>query len=410
MIRLSSIQKSFYSSTTAAIGLMLWTGLSLQSCNGDDDKLFSGFTQCNLPVMVVGPHGTTVWEIAEQKDCLPTDDVHLVANTLQHEYALDTANDKAYVMSLNRGLRRVGVEGVNDAELPVLHKPLLRDIYEHNTSSGSVGRLSIQYHANDVVVDGKLAFIADGSNGLTVYDLSRAPSTPLIDESYVVGNIGGGTQSQSPLGHATSLKLWNDTTTGTKYALVASGHAGIGVVDVTDATNMALVKVFEPIKIEEDEPGVFKYGKADGKSVDVLVVDKYAYFSYDSFGIVAYRIEDLIKPLPEGMDPAKIWSPGTIGERPVSIARFKLQDSMLGGNDELADLSGGAQGMFAHKVRGKHLFYVAHYAAGVAKIDWTNVANPMLVQHAGTAATAADAGMVNGHAYVADAAGALVLK
>lgn len=397
MTRLSTIQKSFYSSTTAVIGLIFWTSLSLQSYN--DDELFSDSTQCNIPIMA---DGTTARKITDKKACPPTNEVHLVGNTYQNDYA---ANDKAYMKSLSRDLHRVGISDINDAEEPMLLKPLLNDIYEHNAGSG----LSMQDQAYDVVLDGNLAFVADGSNGLTVYDLSKDPSTPLTDESYVVGNIGAGTQSQPPLGHATSLKLWNDTTTGKKYAFVASGQAGIGVVDVTDATNMALVKVFEPIKIEVEEPGVFKYGKADGKSVDVLVVDKYAYFTYDSFGIVVYRIEDLIKPLPEGMNPTEIWSPGTIGERPISIARFKLQDSMLGGNDELADLSGGAQSMFAHKVGGKHLFYVTHDPAGVAKIDWTNVANPMLVQHADTAGAAADVEVMNGRTYVAGGTRALVL-
>lgn len=381
----------------------------------------------NLLFLADGPHGMTVWKIADEKGCFPTDDVHLIANTLQDEYAvdtgteiinptphaydviLDTANDKAYVMSLSRGLRRVDVDGINDAKVPVLLKPLLSDIYEHNTGSGSVGGLSMQDHAYDVVIDGNLAFVADGSNGLTVYDISKDPSTPLIDESYVVGNIGGETTSQPPLGHATGVKLWKDAASGKKYAFVASGHAGIGVVDVTDAADMVLVKVFEPVKIEEEEPGVFKYGKADGKSVDVLVVDQYVYFTYDSFGMVVYTIADLIKPLPDGMDPTKIWTPGTIGERPEAVARFKLQDSLLGGSDELADLSGGAQGMFAHKVGGKHLFYVAYDAAGVAKIDWSNVANPKLVQHANTAGAAADVEVVNGRAYVADGAGGLVL-
>lgn len=391
MIKLSTIKKFFYSSTTAAIGLMFWASLSLQSCNGVDDGLFSG---------------TTLWGE------YTVDTGMEIVNPGQHAYdvILDSANDKAYMKSLSRGLHRVGIDGINDAEEPMLLKPLLNEIYEHNAGSGGVGGLSMQDHAYDVVLDGNLAFVADGSNGLTVYDLTMDPSTALINESYVVGNIGAGTQSQSPpLGQATGLKLWSDMATGKKYAFVASGHAGIGVVDVTDATNMALVKVFEPIKIEEEEPGVFIYGKADGKSVDVLVVDKYAYFTYDSFGIVVYRTEDLIKPLPEGMNPAKIWSPGTIGERPVSIARFKLQDSMLGGNDELADLRGGAQGMFAHKVGGKHLFYVAHDAAGVAKIDWSNVANPKLVQRTDTASAAADIEVVNGRAYVADGSGGLVL-
>jgi hypothetical protein len=194
---------------------------------------------------------------------------------------------------------------------------------------------------------------------------------------------------------------------------VASGHAGIGVVDVTDAANMVLIKVFEPIKTEyhEELDGSLsaQYNKADGKSVDVLIVDDHAYFTYDSFGVLAYRIVDLVKPLPAGMDPTDIWERGEIGERPVAVARFKLQDPTLSGSADLADLGGGAQGMFFQNARGKHFFYVAYDSAGVAKIDWTDVANPVLVQHADTAGNASDVEVASARVFVADGGGGLVI-
>ena len=389
----------------------------------------------SLLFLADGPHGMTVWNIADAENCIPTDDVHLLANTLQDEYPVDTGtevinpaphahdvvldveNQKAFVMSQSRGLRRVGVDGIDvaTAEIPVLLNPLLTDIYEHNMTDGSIGGLHMQDHVYDVALDGNLAFVADGSNGLTVYDLSKDPSAPLIDSSYFVGNIGGATDSKPLLGHATAVKLWRDTADASnirKYAFVAAGHSGIGVVDVTDAANMTLLKVFEPIKTEvheEDGTVTEHHNKADGKSVDVLIVDEHAYFTYDSFGVLAYKITDLIKPLPEGMDPTDIWERGEIGERPVAVARFKLQDPLLGGSEELADLSGGAQGMYVLNLAGKHYFYVAYDSAGVAKIDWTDAANPLLVQHANTAGNASDVEIVNGRAYIADGAGGLVL-
>ena len=95
----------------------------------------------------------------------------------------------------------------------------------------------------------------------------------------------------------------------------------------------------------------------------------------NSFGVLAYRIADLIKPLPAGMDPTDIWERGEIGERPIAVARFKLQDPALFGSAELTDLGGGAQGMFTMNTGDKQLFYVAYDSAGVAKIDWTEVAD-----------------------------------
>ncbi len=41
-----------------------------------------------------GPHGMTVWQIADGETCLATEDVHLVANTLQDEYPVDGPSDQ----------------------------------------------------------------------------------------------------------------------------------------------------------------------------------------------------------------------------------------------------------------------------------------------------------------------------
>ena len=377
-----------------------------------------------------GPHGMTIWQIADGETCLATEDVHLVANTLQDEYpvttdagvtinptphaydvvldldTLDTENPQAYVLSQSRGLRRVDTAATDIEVPPVLLQTELSDIYEHNTDDGeSVGGLKMQDHAYDVALDGNLAFVADGSNGLTVYDIGQAPTV-------VVGNVGGTTRAKPLLGHATAVKLWRDVENDRKYAFVAAGHAGIGVVDVTDAANMVLIKVFEPVKTEvHEEDGVItpQYNKADGKSVDVLIVDDHAYFTYDSFGVLAYTIADLIKPLPEGMDPTDIWERGEIGERPIAVARFKLQDPELGGSAELADLGGGSQGMRFLNTGDEYFFYVAYDSAGVAKINWTDVANPVLDQHANTAGNASDVEVANRCVYVADGGGGLVI-
>jgi hypothetical protein len=367
-----------------------------------------------------GPHGMTVWQFADAEKCLPLDEMRLLANTLQDEYpigdinptphaydvVLDASKRQAYVLSQSRGLRRVDTAAISSGEIPVLLQTKLSDIYEHNTDDGdSVARLRMQDHAYDVALDGNLAFVADGSNGLTVYDIGQPPTT-------VVDNIGGETRAKPALGHATAVKLWRGGAKNRKYAFVASGHAGIGVVDVTDATNMVLVKVFEPVKTEtHEEDGVVtaQYNKADGKSVDVLIVGEHAYFTYDSFGVLAYRIADLIKPLPAGMDPTDIWERGEIGERPIAVARFKLQDPELFGSAELTDLNGGAQGMFTMNTGDKQLFYVAYDSAGVAKIDWTDVASPVLVQHIDTAGNASDVAVASTHVFVADGGGGLVI-
>jgi hypothetical protein len=386
-----------------------------------------------------GPHGMSAWKTADGL-CYPysTDDVHLVANTLQDEYpelnteglivyptphaydvVLDIEKHSALVLSQSLGMRRLTVtdvqQGLGEPGTPLLLAPAYPDdIFEHSVDAGSLGDISRQDHAYDVVVRDNLAFVSDGSNGLTVYDLNVVPDyiTPTAD--HIVSNLGAGTGNPL-LGRATAAELWTDPNTGTEYAFVAAGHAGIAVVDISDIGNMVLLKRFEPIKVGDEE----EVGKADGRSVDVKVVGDYAYFTYDSFGIVAYRIDDpdpavhdLISPLPEGTDPTQIWRPGganSFDYRPEAVARFKLQDETLGGWPELAGWRGGALGMTTHNAGGKQLFYVAYGDAGVIKINWTNPAAPVLEQHVNTVGDALDVTVVNGRAYVADSGGGIAL-
>ncbi len=377
----------------------------------------------NLIFLADGPHGVSTWRVADEL-CYPSDNVHLVANTLQseypvtvdgvtinpaphaHEVVLDLAHNSALVMSQSRGLRRVAI-ATGRVGGPRLAYPADTDIYEHNKDEGNVADfLHMQDHAYSVALKGNLAFTADGSNGLTVYDLSKNPTDVNNSNGYVVANIGGNTDSQPDLGRASGVALWNDANTGIEYAFVAAGSRGIAVVDVTNVreNNMTLVKIFEPIKMEDEHAG-----KADGKSVAVEIVGDHAFFTYDSFGVVAYSIADLIKPLPEGMDPQHIWEPGEIGERPIAAARFKLQDPAFFGSAELSEWSGGSVGMDVVTVNDRNLFYVAYGDAGVVKIDWTDPTAPQLLEHANTVGFASDVAVVNGRVYVADGSGGLAL-
>jgi len=379
----------------------------------------------NLLYLGDGPHGMSVWQIADEL-CYPTDDVHLVANTLQSEYPtevngttinpaphahdviLDHATNSALVMSQSRGVRRIEDVSVGTVGSPVLLYPKETDIYEHNKDEGNVvDFLSMQDHAYGAALDGPLAFTADGSNGLTVYDLSKDPTDSTNSNGFVVANIGGDTNSQPDLGRASDVALWDDTSTGTAYAFVAAGSRGIAVVDVTNVqdNNMTLIKIFEPIKMEGD-----KVGKADGKSVAVKIVGDHVFFTYDSFGVVCYSIDDLIAPLPEGVDPQKIWEKnGDDDHRPVALARFKLQDTSFFGSADLAGWGGGAAGMDVVRVNGRDFIYVAYGDAGVIKIDWTDPTTPVLMEHANTVGFASDVVVINGRAYVADGGGGLTL-
>jgi hypothetical protein len=391
-----------------------------------------------------GPHGLSVWKIADE-DCIPTDDVGLVANTLQDEYdvtnssgetvyptphafdvVLDTVAQKAMVLSQSLGLRLVSTTeveaGQGDVGSPLLLQPdYPDDIYEHNVETGNVDSKLInrQDHAYDVFVKDNLAFVADGSSGITVYDLNSVPDYITPTGDHIVGTIGADTGNPL-LGRTTGLKLWTDEESGESYAFVAAGHAGIGVVNITNITNsslprderMTLVKIFEPIKMEDD-----KVGKADGRSVDVQIVDDHAFFTYDSFGVVSYAIADLIEPVPVGVESSDLWrkTPDNDGDglpddyRPVAVYRFKLQDPALGGLAELEGWGGGALGMTSLQVEDQVFFYIGYGSAGVVKLDWTDPAAPEVLQHINTVGESMDVTVINGRIYVADNMGGIAL-
>ncbi|RII26028.1 MAG: hypothetical protein CXR30_17865 [Geobacter sp.] len=372
-----------------------------------------------------GPHGISAWSIVDGNG-YPTDNIHLVANTLQDEYpeiyngvtvyppshaanvVFDSTHQVAWASCSSNGLRRVDISKV-EAGQGAIGAPLLlpltpTDLFEHNGLFGTVKGLQYQDHSYDVEIKGNYAYTADGSNGLTVYDITKDPT--VMNSGFVVSNIGQIVDEKPPLGTASGIALWTNPATGKSYAFVAAGPRGVGVVDTTDVLNMQLVKVFEPIKLEEG-----KVGAADGQSVDVKVVGDYAYFSYDSFGVVCYRLSDLIAPLPAGILPTEVWSKDTIGTlvydyRPVAVSRFKLQ--LVPGYEAWA---GGAVKMDYTLVNNKLVFYVAFAEAGLLKIDWTDPVNPVLAGIAPTVGECSAVTISNGRLYVADgSAGMLFFK
>jgi hypothetical protein len=408
----------------------------------------------------------SVWRIAD--GLTPIDELRLVANTLADEYATSPDGvqptphafkvafgsdpNQAYVMSQSLGMRRINVSAVTSGSAQV-GAPAILDatggIFEHGGTDTKVGPVEVigQDHAYGVTFSGKYAIVADGDNGLTVYDTTKNPA----DGDHVVGNLGdseaAGSKGKPPLGRAATVKLWTNATTGSTYAVVAAGAYGISVVDMTaflasglqaDLGIDKLIKTFEPIKSDDDNA----FGAADGKSVDVHIVGDTAYFSYDSYGLVAYRMADLVRPateerplvVPDGQaadvcstitDVTKLSAKqGGVGEcRPTAVGYFKLQ--FQPGYEEL---DGGAlymtpqffpantpyinaAGVRTTSATPRLLFYVAYGDAGVLKLDWSDVAAPSILAIKDVVGGAVGTAINNGRVYVAAGAGGLsVLK
>ena len=367
-----------------------------------------------------GPHGIMAFNLLDSLG-FPSDSVHIVANTLQDEYPMvvngetiypashtvrnvvDLARGTTWAQCVGNGMRGVDIAqveaGLGTAGAPLLMKMQRNDIFEHN-SDFVVKALPFQDKAYDVEFRGNYAYVADGPNGITIYDVTKDPST--ANSGFYVANIGVN-QGEPLLGTASGIELWQNPADGRLYAVIASGPYGVGVVDITDPAAMKIVKVFEPIKIEDGDIGV-----ADGQAIDVEVVGDKAYFTYDSFGVLCYSMADLVNPLPIGVDPINIFLKNLAGTvvydyRPAALAQFKLQ--YVPGYETV---DGGAVRMDYTEQNGRLYFYVAFGAAGLVKIDYTNPTLPLLVERRDTSSEASDITISNGRIYIADGAGGLV--
>ncbi|MEJ2384164.1 MAG: carboxypeptidase regulatory-like domain-containing protein [Xanthomonadales bacterium] len=372
-----------------------------------------------------GPHGITAWKITDDEG-YPTDEVHVVANTLQDEYPIEVDGEWIYpashtvrnvidpdgaftwALSVGNGMRRVPIAaveaGVGAVGAPLLMKLYVEDSFEHNGDLGVVDELNYQDQAYDVEFVGNYAYVADGTNGLTIYDTSQTPDPMDATSGFFVANIGYN-QGSPLLGTASGIELWTDPDDdGKRYAVLACGPNGVGVVDITDVNNLKIVKVFEPIKYEDGD-----LGSADGQAIDVEVVGDIAYFGYDSFGLVAYSMADLVEPVPAGVNPTELFKKRNNGivfydYRPDFLGKFKLQEE-----DGFEDVDGGSVKMAYTQQDGKLFFYAAFGHYGVVKIDYTDPEAPFLEDAVPTASECVDVEIANGRLYVGDHAGGLVL-
>ncbi|MCC6738809.1 MAG: hypothetical protein IT452_07160 [Planctomycetia bacterium] len=368
-----------------------------------------------------GPHGVLAWRIASSGvPGFPK----LVGNSLQsetpvtidgqvvypapHAHGLKVDPETGHLLVLCRtaGLRRVAIAdieaGLHGPGNPLLLAIARSDIYEHKFAEIGHPLVKKQDHAYDAALLGSYAFVADGRNGVTIYDLTKDPSDILGD--FLVANLGGSGKVPMMV-QASAIRFWNEPGTGRQFAFLSAGASGVAVVETTDPLQMRLVKVFEPIKIEAAEEGEEPHvGKADARAVDVFVDAGHAWFSYDSFGVVCYAAEDLVAPLPDGVDPTEIWRKNAFDYRPVAVSQFKL--SAVPGYEAVG---GGALKMAANIAAGRRVLFVAWGEAGLVRLDATDPAAPVFDGLAPTVGECSAVAISGGRLYVGDGAGGLAV-
>ncbi|MCB9717522.1 MAG: hypothetical protein H6712_26985 [Myxococcales bacterium] len=369
-----------------------------------------------------GPHGVSAWALRDEEGN-QVDDIRLVANSIQLEDPVEVDGQTIYPphhawgtvydpqrqvvwsMSQSLGMRRVDVSAVEAGGgapgAPLLLRLGAKDLFEHNGIFGVSEVVSGQDHAYDVEMLGDLAFVADGSNGLTVYDVTQDPTD--VDGGYVVANIGGEKQQKPPLGRTVAIDLWSPPSDeSARYAFMAAGQRGVAVLDVSDLEDLRFIKVFEPIKIEDDN-----VIHADSRAVDVHVVGDHVVYSYSGFGVLVYTIESLIEPVPEGVDPTEIWHSGNMGGtafdyRPETVSEFRLHEQ-----PGFEETDAEALYMEHSEVDGRLVFYIAYGHAGVARLDLSDPTTPVLLEVADTVGEAISVAVSNGRLFVADHEGGI---
>ncbi len=237
-----------------------------------------------------GPHGVMAFNLIDASG-YPTDNVHIVGNTLQDEYpmlvngemiypashtvrnVLDLSRGTTWAQCVGNGMRGVPVDqveaGLGQIGAPILMKLQRNDLFEHNAEEFTIKELNFQDKAYDVEFRGNYAYVADGVNGITIYDVTKDPS--IRTSGYFVGNIGAN-KGEPLLGTTSGIELWQNPADAKQYAIVAAGPYGVGVIDITDPAAMKILKVFEPIKIEDGD-----VGSADGQAIDVEVINDKAF-------------------------------------------------------------------------------------------------------------------------------------
>jgi hypothetical protein len=356
-----------------------------------DHKYIEGFTTTQYKDVL----NTTAWwdTVAGELKLFPLPKLAGTYDTPGYAREIAVAGDHAFVADGSSGLQ---VIDISDPTNPTL-----------------AGTYDTPGTAQGVAVAGDHAFVADGSSGLQVIDISD-PTNPTLAGTY-----------DTP-GNAYGVTVAGD------YAFVADGSSGLQVVDISDPTNPTLAGAYntpgnaQGVAVSGDHAFVADYASglqvidisdstnptlvgtynSPGNAVGVAVSGDHAFVADYSYGLQVIDISDLMTPALAGTydTPGIAWGVAVSGDHTfVADGSFGLQviktscpvsPTLVGAYDT----PGNAYGV---TVAGDYAF-VADRSSGLQVID---INDPTTLTLAGAYNTPGDAlgvAVSGDHAFVAD--------
>jgi hypothetical protein len=277
----------------------------------------------------------------------------------------------------------------------------------------------------DVVVSGNYAYVADGSAGLQIIDISN-PAAPTLVGTYhslgtstvtgaldepvttwfvaVAGNYAYVPDQYSNLRIINISNPASPTLAGTygpmsypkgidvvgNYAYVADGPGGLKILNISNPASPTLVGTYDPSNDEDD----------------VVVVGNYAYVAGHEAGLQIVNVSNPASPTLAG----SLDTPGYAQRLAVAGSYAYIADESYG--VQVIDISNPASPTLVGNYNTSstamdvavagHYVYVAESISGLEIVNVSNPASPTLVGASDTPGTALGVAVAGSYAYVAD--------
>ncbi len=228
--------------------------------------------------------------------------------------------------------------------------------------------------AEAITVSGNYAYVADGTSGLAIIDISD-PTNP-----------------GTPVYKATSYKAKSVAVSG-NYAYVIDQFSGLAIIDISDPTNPG-------------SPSYTATNANSGTALAVAVSGNYAYVAASYAGLVIINISDPTSPgTPNYYDTNGMAFGVTVSgnyayvaDRATGLAIFDISNPASPGTPIYVDTNGEARGV---AISGNYA-YVADKDAGLAIIDISDPTSPGTPVYVDTNGEAKNVYVQGNYAYVAD--------